>query len=325
MFGVTFVAVAPEHPIVSELAAVSRNGAAIAAYVVAAASRLGANRFDRVDRDEPGVRTDVSAVHPLTGEALPIVVADYVIADYGTGVVMGVPAHDARDLEFARSMDLDIRQVVLPVESEGAAVDGDAFVDDGILTGSSEFDGHSSEAARAEIASRLATLGFGGPAKVFRLHDWLVSRQRYWGTPIPIVYCSSCGEVPVPEDQLPVLLPPVDDVIPTGTGLSPLAAVESFVETTCPVCGEPARRETDVLDAFVESSWYYLRYPSHDRPDVPWDPGANVGDAPGRHVRGRQGARSQTPSLRALRHRASCTTSGSSPSPSPSPRSGCTA
>jgi leucyl-tRNA synthetase len=272
LFGVTYVAVAPEHPIVEALAAASSRSDAIREHVAEAASHLGAERFIRAGRKEPGVLTDVRAVHPLTGEELPVVVADYVVADYGTGVVMGVPAHDERDLDFARRMGLPVRQVVLPTTGDRSPTDAGAFMDDGVLVGSSEFDGLTSDVARERIAHRLATLGLGGPAKAYRLHDWLVSRQRYWGTPIPIIYCPTCGEVPVPESQLPVVLPQLDDVIPTGSGLSPLAAVPSFVQTTCPLCGEPARRETDVLDAFVESSWYYLRYPSHDRADVPWGP-----------------------------------------------------
>jgi leucyl-tRNA synthetase len=272
LFGVTFVAVAPEHAIVDDLATASSNGDEIRAYVAEGAGHLGSDRFNAVERDVPGVLTDVRAVHPLTGEEVPVVVADYVVADYGSGVVMGVPAHDERDLAFARRLGLPIRPVVMPAGGDADPDDSVAFVDDGVLSGSFEFDGLTSETAREQIADRLATLGLGGPAKLYRLHDWLVSRQRYWGTPIPIIYCPSCGEVPVPESQLPVVLPYVDDVVPSGTGRSPLAAVESFVQTTCPLCDEPAERETDVFDAFVESSWYFLRYPSYDRTDVPWDP-----------------------------------------------------
>ncbi len=280
VFGVSFVAVAPEHPIVAELAAASSNGEAIQAYVAESEGHLGSERFSTVERDVPGVVTEVRAVHPLTGEEVPVVVADYVIADYGSGVVMGVPAHDERDLAFARRLGLPMRPVVAPAGRDVDPSGAGAFVDDGILTASGEFDGLTSAQARSQIADRLATLGSGGPAKVYRLHDWLVSRQRYWGTPIPIVYCPSCGEVPVPESELPVVLPFVDDVIPSGTGRSPLAAVESFVRTTCPRCEEPAERETDVFDAFVESSWYYLRYPSFDRTDVPWDAGQTAAMLP---------------------------------------------
>ena len=274
LYGVTFIALAPEHPMVPAIAAGSRNCQAILDYAAEAADQLGGDRFTPLERSVPGVITDARVAHPLTGVELPVVVADYVLGDYGTGVVMGVPGHDDRDLAFARAMGLPIRKVVRAVDAENRhdGVDASAFTDDGILVGSAEFDGRSSEAAREDIAARLAELGLGGKAVVYRLHDWLVSRQRYWGSPIPIIYCPSCGEVPVPEDQLPVTLPALDDVVATGSGESPLAAVDSFVETSCPRCGEPARRETDVFDAFVESSWYFLRYPSHDRDDVPWDP-----------------------------------------------------
>jgi len=160
--------------------------------------------------------------------------------------------------------------VVTPIA--GPAPQDAAFVAEGILTNSGQFDGLRSATAGKRIAARLAELSLGGPTTQYRLHDWLVSRQRYWGSPIPIDYCGSCGEVPVPESQLPVVLPETDQFRPTGSGLSPLAAVESFVDTECPRCGGPAQRETDVFDTFVESSWYFLRYPSYDRADVPWDP-----------------------------------------------------
>jgi leucyl-tRNA synthetase len=160
----------------------------------------------------------------------------------------------------------------VPAAGTAAAEPDAADERDGVLTGSGEFDGLTSAAARQRIAGRLAGLGLGGPATQYRLHDWLVSRQRYWGSPIPIVYCEACGEQPVPESELPVVLPDIDDFRPAGTGLSPLATVPGFVHTTCPGCGGPARRETDVLDTFVESSWYFLRYPSYARADVPWDP-----------------------------------------------------
>lgn len=277
LLGVTFVAVAPEHPVVAELAAASANGDEIRAYAAQArsligAARLGTDRPASAGRGTPGVRTDVRAAHPLTGEELPVVVADYVLADYGTGVVMGVPAHDQRDYEFARRLGLPVRTVIVPATGAAAAEPDTADERDGVLTGSGEFDGLTSDAARQRIADRLAGLGLGGPATQYRLHDWLVSRQRYWGSPIPIVYCEACGEQPVPESELPVVLPDIDDFRPAGTGLSPLATVPGFVHTTCPGCGGPARRETDVLDTFVESSWYFLRYPSYARADVPWDP-----------------------------------------------------
>jgi leucyl-tRNA synthetase len=273
LFGVTYVAVAPEHPLVGAFAAASANREEIRAFVERSARQIGTARFAEPDREQPGVFTDVRAVHPLTGAEVPVVVADYVVADYGSGAVMGVPAHDTRDFEFARRLGLPIRHVVDPAATteDASSVDSDVFLPDGILVNSGQLDGLPSAVARERITERLTALGLGGPATTYRLHDWLVSRQRYWGTPIPIVYCPSCGEVPVPESQLPVRLPDVDDVVPSGDGRSPLATVENFVATTCPTCGQPAERETDVLDAFVESSWYFLRYPSYDRTDVPWD------------------------------------------------------
>jgi leucyl-tRNA synthetase len=219
LFGVTFLAISPGHPRAGGLAG----------------------------------RT---AVHPATGARVPILVAEYVLATYGTGVVMGVPAHDARDAAFALAHGLP----VVP-----------ALDEDGVLVGSGQFTGLRSDVARDAIGRWLEERGAGRGATRYRLHDWLISRQRYWGPPIPIVYCEGCGVVPVPESELPVLLPRVHDVRPTGTGVSPLAAEESFVRTTCPSCGGPARRETDVSDTFLDSAWYFLRYPSSDRPDVAWD------------------------------------------------------
>ncbi|HEY1331560.1 MAG TPA: leucine--tRNA ligase [Actinomycetota bacterium] len=250
LFGVTFLAVPPGHPII-----------------------------ERADRDAPpqaGTRTGVEVLHPTTGERIPVVIADYVVASYGTGAIMGVPAHDARDHEFAVEADLPIATVVLPAvgaDAEvGTAVTGGAWTDDGVLTGSGEFDGLDSATARDAIADWLASRGLGRRAVRYRLHDWLISRQRYWGPPIPIVHCDACGEVPVPEEDLPVLLPEVEDFHPAGTGESPLASVESFVNISCPSCGGAARRETDVSDTFLDSAWYLLRYPSSDVADAAWDP-----------------------------------------------------
>jgi leucyl-tRNA synthetase len=271
--GVTFLAIAPENEVVDELLASSPDpGPALAFREEAIQLSATASRFSLVDRlSSRGVDTGVRAINPLTGKEMPIYLTDYVVSDYGTGIVMGVPAHDTRDFEFARVVGLPIVPVVYPVASVEPSQCG-AFVDDGVLHNSGPFDGMTSSEARAAITTWLAEIGSGRPARRYRLRDWLVSRQRYWGSPIPIVHCPSCGPVAVPLDELPVLLPEVEDFRPTGTGLSPLASVPSFVETYCPRCGEPAHRETDVLDTFVESSWYFLRYPSYDCDDVPWDP-----------------------------------------------------
>jgi leucyl-tRNA synthetase len=230
IFGVTFLAVSPDHSRASEL-------------------------------------STRSARNPVNGRRLPILLADYVVASYGTGVVMGVPAHDPRDLEFARRHGLP----VLPVIRSDEQSDDSAWTGEGLLVDSGEFSGLQSPTARRLIEEWLVSTGIGRPATRYRLHDWLISRQRYWGPPIPIVYCPSCGTVPVPSEQLPVILPELDDFRPTGTGLSPLASVRSFVETRCPLCGGPARRETDVSDTFLDSAWYFLRYPSTDFDDRPWD------------------------------------------------------
>jgi leucyl-tRNA synthetase len=234
LFGVTFLAVPPDHPGLDGLVAGTGQEAAVAAFAEEAERRAVAGR----DRDRRGVPTGRSARHPLTGAPVPIWVTDYVVAGYGTGAVMGVPAHDERDLAFATA-------VGLPVVAAELAED---------------------------ITDQLEALGRGRRVTRYRLHDWLISRQRSWGPPIPIVYCERCGTVPVPDADLPVLLPRVPDFRPTGSGRSPLASVADFVATSCPSCGGPATRETDVSDTFLDSAWYFLRYPSAGRDDVAWDP-----------------------------------------------------
>jgi leucyl-tRNA synthetase len=273
LFGVTFVALAPGHPLVGTLVKTAGNGNEVATYVAEVGSRVGADRYTRIgEAGRPGVVTDVMVTHPLTGRQIPLVVADYVLGDYGTGVVMGVPAHDERDFAFATALGLPIVQVIEPEPDKGSCHGDAAWPGEGVLVASAEFTGLPSAQARTRIAERLKDLGLGGPVTRYRLHDWLVSRQRYWGSPIPIIYCGTCGTVPVPETDLPVVLPEVADFRPAGAGLSPLATSEEFVNVTCPACGEPARRETDVFDTFVESSWYFLRYPSRACSQVPWDP-----------------------------------------------------
>jgi leucyl-tRNA synthetase len=269
LFGVTFLAVPPGHPELGRLVTPDLE-AEVREFV---RSRGGPRVPGRRSGEPRGVFTGSNSVHPVTGAPVPVFVTDYVVAEYGTGVVMGVPAHDRRDFEFARAMDLPVVRVV---ESPGDASDGgdpdEPWTGRGALTGSGSFSGMPSEEAAEAIADLLDEEGRGRRAVRYRLHDWLISRQRYWGPPIPIVYCDRCGEVPVPEERLPVLLPEVEEFRPTGTGESPLAAVEEFVETSCPNCDGPARRETDVSDTFLDSAWYFLRYPSSDVVDRPWDP-----------------------------------------------------
>jgi leucyl-tRNA synthetase len=210
----------------------------------------------------------------VSGAQVPVWVADYVLMDYGTGAVMGVPAHDQRDFEFARAHGLPIVEVIR--EAGAPATDPAsweaAHSHEGVLVNSGEFDGIPSETAIGRVTAWCQAHRVGKAAVRYRLRDWIISRQRYWGPPIPIIYCPDHGAVAVPEDQLPVLLPEVEDYTPTGTGSSPLAAVPSFVNTTCPTCGKPARRETDVSDNFLDSAWYYLRYPSTDDDTQAWDP-----------------------------------------------------
>ncbi len=222
------------------------------------------------EREKTGVFTGREVINPVNDEPIPVFVSDYVLMDYGTGAIMGVPAHDERDFEFAKKFGLQIRPVVEP--ADGEAADDHAFVahtEDERLVNSEQFTGMTVEEATEAIIRWLEGEGQGRRAVSYRLRDWLISRQRYWGAPIPIVYCETDGMVPLPEEQLPVLLPDIEDYSPKGK--PPLASSEEFVNTTCPVCGGPARRETDTMDTFVDSSWYFLRYCDPDNDQAPWD------------------------------------------------------
>ncbi len=271
IYGATFMVLAPEHALVSRLTTDDRR-AEVVAYVAAARR---ASEIDRLtaERDRSGVFIGGYAVNPLTDEPVPVWIADYVLPGYGTGAIMGVPAHDERDYDFARRYDLPIEVVVAPQGAEPPA-DGafTAHTDDEVLVNSGEFTGLSAAEGIAAITAHLAERGLGGPAVTYKIRDWLVSRQRYWGPPIPIVYCDVHGPQPLPESELPVLLPPDVDFV--ATGVSPLQTHEGFLAATCPVGGEPARRETDTLDTFVDSSWYYLRYTSPHHDEAAWDPEA---------------------------------------------------
>ena len=271
LFGATFFVLAPEHPLVAELTAGTEQEAEVAAYVRHAAAR---SAVEREAKEKDGVFTGRYAVNPVNGEPIPIWVADYVLMEYGTGAIMAVPAHDERDHAFAERYGLDVRQVVAPADAaEGSAAEGGAFVahtDDEVLVDSGEFTGLPAPEGKRAITAWLAERALGEATIGYRLRDWLLSRQRYWGCPIPIVHCGSCGTVAVPDDQLPVRLPEVEDYTPKGR--SPLAAAEDWVATTCPSCGGPARRETDTMDTFVDSSWYFLRYADARNDDAAWDP-----------------------------------------------------
>ena len=240
LYGATYMVLAPEHPLAQSAAGDSKE---VADYVEAALNKTEQQRREEAGQ-KTGVDTGLMAINPATEKEIPIWIADYVLAGYGTGAIMAVPAHDDRDREFAEKFDLEIVEVV---SSEG------------VLVNSGEFDGTAAEEARKKITEK-----FGTAKTTYRLRDWLISRQRYWGPPIPIIHCEKCGEVAVPEKDLPVELPHVEDFRPTGTGVSPLASVEEFVNVKCPDCGGDAKRETDVSDTFLDSSWYFLRYPSFD-------------------------------------------------------------
>ncbi len=270
IYGANFVLLAPEHPLVERFAAESPDPAAFRAKVTAFRS------LDRTARltgeiEKEGFDTGRRVINPFTHAPVPVWVANFVLGEYGTGAVMAVPAHDQRDFEFARKYDLPVTVVIQP---DGQTLDGDtlteAFVDDGALVHSGSFTGLRTDEARRRMTAEAAVHGIGEGTVQFRLKDWGVSRQRYWGTPIPIVQCEACGLVPVPDADLPVRLPTITEF--TGRGDSPLAHVPEFVNVACPTCGRPARRETDTMDTFVDSSWYYYRFCDPTNESLPFDP-----------------------------------------------------
>ncbi len=270
VYSVTFVALSPQFPGIHALASPSR-ASAVRAYCDESSETIGGDFAVDTDKPISGVYTGRYVVHPMTGERIPIWVSNYVLSDYGTGAVMGVPAHDERDLAFALAMGLPVRTSVRLAGHASSPGTG-AFTGRGVLVDSGDFTGMDSDAAAEAISEWCESHGVGRRSIHYHLRDWLISRQRYWGPPIPIIYCREHGAVPVPEDQLPVLLPEVEAYKPQGTGASPLAAIESFVRTTCPICGQPARRETDVSDNFLDSAWYFLRFPSTDDDRQAWSP-----------------------------------------------------
>jgi leucyl-tRNA synthetase len=269
LFGATFFVLAPEHPDLERLVEGTPMEERVREYVQYALKESVEERAD-TEREKTGVFTGRDVVNPVNDERIPVFVSDYVLMDYGTGAIMGVPAHDERDFEFAKKFGLPIRRVVEPEDGEADA--DQAFVghsENERLVNSAQFTGMTVAEGIEAIIRWLEGEDRGGPAVSYRLRDWLVSRQRYWGAPIPIVYCEKCGMVPVPEQELPVLLPEVEDYAPKGK--PPLAAAEDFVHTSCPSCGGPAHRETDTMDTFVDSSWYFLRYCDPDNDGAPWE------------------------------------------------------
>lgn len=266
VFGATYVVLAPEHPLVDKITT-DEHRSAVDEYKNATVLKKEIERLS-LDKEKTGAFTGAFALNPATGEGVPIWIADYVLLTYGTGAIMAVPGHDERDHEFAHKFGMRIVEVI---DSPEGVVEH-AFTGAGSLKRSGQFDGLPSDEAKRAITEWLTEQGKAKPTVTYRLRDWLISRQRYWGPPIPMIYCEQCGEVPVPEDQLPVLLPEVENFRPTGTGQSPLASIEEFYRTECPTCRGAATRETDVSDTFLDSSWYYLRYPSTDYDDRPFDP-----------------------------------------------------
>ncbi len=252
LFGATFFVLAPEHPLVSQLT----DSEEVREYVRHAGAR---SSVEREKKEKDGVFTGRYAINPVNGEEIPIWVADYVLMGYGTGAIMAVPAHDERDYDFAVKYGLAIRTVVQPADGEAPEAGAySAHTESEVLVNSDGFDGLPAPEAKKAIVASLAERGEAEATIGYRLRDWLLSRQRYWGCPIPIVHCESCGLVPVPDDQLPVVLPEVEEFLPRGR--SPLAAAEDWVDVACPKCGGPAKRETDTMDTFVDSSWYFIRY-----------------------------------------------------------------
>ena len=291
LYGASYMVLAPEHELVSKITTPEQKEE-VEAYIVRTSARSEVERQER--KDKTGVFTGAYAINPVNGQKIPIWIADYVLMGYGTGAIMAVPAHEERDWEFAKAFNLPIHQVVMTADqAKSLKADGVDFSDSkavdeawqkkfaqelyevpycecGWMVNSEEFSGYKTEEGKKAIIAKLEAQSIGKSKVNYRLRDWLISRQRYWGAPIPIVYCDKCGIVPVPEDQLPVLLPHVEHYQPSGTGASPLASIEEFVHTTCPKCGGPAKRDTDTLSQWLCSSWYFLRYASYDCQDKPW-------------------------------------------------------
>ncbi|NES84618.1 MAG: leucine--tRNA ligase [Moorea sp. SIO2B7] len=261
VYGVTYVVLAPEHPLTAKVTTPDQK-AAVEAFIEEVSNQ---SELERTAEDKPkrGIPTGGKAINPFTGDEIPILIADYVLYEYGTGAVMGVPAHDTRDFKFAREKQLPIKVVIVPTSDDVETVNDTpleaAYTEPGIVVNSDQFNGMDSLKAKTGIIEYAEQQGWGKARVQYRLRDWLISRQRYWGAPIPVIHCPNCGAVPVPDQDLPVELP--EDVDFSGRGLSPLAQLDSWVNVPCPNCGTPAKRETDTMDTFIDSSWYFLRYP----------------------------------------------------------------
>ncbi|NEO62716.1 MAG: leucine--tRNA ligase, partial [Moorea sp. SIO4G2] len=261
VYGVTYVVLAPEHPLTAKVTTPDQK-AAVEAFIEEVSNQ---SELERTAEDKPkrGIPTGGKAINPFTGDEIPILIADYVLYEYGTGAVMGVPAHDTRDFKFAQEKQLPIKVVIVPTSDDVETVNDTpleaAYTEPGIVVNSDQFNGMDSVKAKTGIIDYAEQQGWGKARVQYRLRDWLISRQRYWGAPIPVIHCPNCGAVAVPDQDLPVELP--EDVDFSGRGLSPLAQLDSWVNVPCPNCGTPAKRETDTMDTFIDSSWYFLRYP----------------------------------------------------------------
>ena len=268
LLGVTYLAIAAEHPLTS---LIQKNNPTIEAFINEF-SKGSVAEADLATAEKIGIDSGLRAIHPITQKEVPVWIANYVLMNYGSGALMAVPAHDERDFNFAKKYKLEIKQVIEPIDSKTINISESAYTDHGRLINSGEFNGLEFQAAFDAILKKLTSLGKGKKTTQFRLRDWGISRQRYWGCPIPIIKCHSCGEVPVPEEDLPVVLP--ESMVMNGVG-SPIKQAESFFKTTCPSCGKDAERETDTMDTFVESSWYFARYPSYDNQSAMVDERSN--------------------------------------------------
>ncbi|NEO38012.1 MAG: leucine--tRNA ligase [Moorea sp. SIOASIH] len=271
VYGVTYVVLAPEHPLTAKVTTPDQK-AAVEAFIEEVSNQ---SELERTAEDKPkrGIPTGGKAINPFTGDEIPILIADYVLYEYGTGAVMGVPAHDARDFKFAQEKQLPIKVVIVPTSDHVETVNDTpleaAYTEPGIVVNSDQFNGMDSLKAKTGIIDYAEQQGWGKARVQYRLRDWLISRQRYWGAPIPVIHCPNCGTVPVPDQDLPVELP--EDVDFSGRGLSPLAQLDSWVNVPCPNCGTPAKRETDTMDTFIDSSWYFLRYPDAQNDSAVFD------------------------------------------------------
>ena len=269
LFGVTYMVLAPEHPFVEKITVPDRR-AEVEKYVEYTRSQNEIQRTSTV-KEKTGVFTGAYAINPINNERVPVWIADYVLLSYGTGIVMAVPGHDERDFDFAVKFNLPVREVIAPPNGPSGKPLAAAYIDPGVMTNSGEFNGLPSLEGSRKVVEKLKTQGLAGFRVNYKIRDWLISRQRYWGVPIPIVYCEKCGELAVPEGELPVKLPYEVDFKKAAKGVSPLATNDDFVRATCPDCGGPARREIDTMDTFVDSSWYFLRYPTPFLDSAPFD------------------------------------------------------